>query len=105
MRITRPAMAETVAALDHLSEVITEAYRKHKIDRARETGLSERVRLQDTLEGIDEIFELLASASVPHLEFLEALLFLWRELEDEVDESKESRPVSGLNRSRDGAHT
>ena len=94
MRITRPAMAETVTALDHLSEVSTEAYRKHKIDRARETGLSERERRQDTLEGIDEIFELLASASVPHLEFLEALLFLWRELEDEVDESEDRGPLA-----------
>jgi hypothetical protein len=92
-------MAEQIAALDHLSDVITEAYRNHKIGRARETGLSEWERRQDALEGIDEILELLASASVPHLEFLEALLFLWRELEDEADESEDRGPLAP---SRDG---
>jgi hypothetical protein len=89
MRITKPVTAQSAGALDHLGDVIAAAYREHKIDRARETGLSEQERRQDTLEGIDQIVESLASASVTHLEFLEALLWAWRELEDEIDDSED----------------
>lgn len=81
MLITKPASREAALALDQLDAAIVAAYRKHEIARAEEaTELSEQARRWNTLEGINEILALVPTVSITHLEFLEALLFAWREL-------------------------